>query len=34
MTSTLRITNAPGMHRGIGALVAGARVRQPVLLVS
>jgi hypothetical protein len=35
MTSTIRFSNAPGMHRGPGALfVAGARTRQPVLLVS
>jgi hypothetical protein len=35
MTSTFPRTNAPGMHWGIGALFsAGARQRQPVLLVS
>jgi hypothetical protein len=35
MTSTFPRINAPGMHRGIGALFsAGALQRQPVLLVS
>jgi hypothetical protein len=34
MTSTFPRFQGPGMHRGIGALVAGASARQPVLLVS
>ena len=34
MKSTFPRSNAPGMHWGIGALFAGALVRQPVLLVS
>jgi hypothetical protein len=35
MTSTIRFSTAPGMHRGLGALfAAGARKRQAVLLVS
>jgi hypothetical protein len=34
MTSKFRVSNAPGMHWGIGALFAGAPQRPPVLLVS
>ena len=35
MTSTIRVSNAPGVYHGFGALfAAGARTRQPVLLVS